>query len=51
MQNELMVAVGQFTLLMESEGKYRKETGSHADADRDKINVLRALIHEFECQI
>ncbi|CAM4554150.1 unnamed protein product [Leuciscus chuanchicus] len=49
-KDELMVAVGQFTLLMESEGKYRKETGSHADADRDKINVLRALIHEFECR-
>lgn len=47
-KDELMVAVGQLTLLMESEGKFRKETGSHADADRDKINVLRALIHEFE---
>ena len=43
-----MVAIGQLTLLMDSEGKYRKETVSHADADRDKIDVLRALIHEFE---
>lgn len=47
-KDELMVAIGQLTLLMDSEEKYRKETVSHADADRYKTDVLRALIHEFE---
>lgn len=47
-KDELMAAIGQLTLLMDSEGKYRKETVAHADADRDKIDVLRALIHDFE---
>ena len=47
-KDELMVAIGQLTLLLNSEGKYRKETVSNADADRDKVDVLRGLIHEFE---
>lgn len=47
-KDELMAAIGQLTLLMDSEGKYRKETVAHADGDRDKIDVLRALIHDFE---
>ncbi|KAG2462612.1 PEAR1 protein, partial [Polypterus senegalus] len=47
-KDEFMVAIGPMTLLMDSEGKYRKETVSHADADRDKKDVGRALIHEFK---
>lgn len=47
-KDELMAAIGQMTLLMDSEGKYRKETVGYAEADRDKIGVLRALIDEFD---
>lgn len=47
-KDELMVAIGQFTLLLDSEGHHRTHTFSHADADRDKTNVLRGLIQEFE---
>uniref|UniRef100_A0A8C4ASG7 Uncharacterized protein n=1 Tax=Denticeps clupeoides TaxID=299321 RepID=A0A8C4ASG7_9TELE len=47
-KDELMVAIGQFTLLLDSEGHYRAHTVSNADADRDKTNLLRGLIEEFE---
>lgn len=47
MHDELMVASGQLTLLLDSEGKYRKETVSNADADQDKIFVLKDSI-QFE---
>lgn len=47
-KGELMVAIGQLTLLLDSEGKYRKETVSNADADRDKADVQRGPIREFE---
>jgi len=46
-KDELMVAIGQFTLLLDSEG-HRAHTVSNADADRDKTNLLRGLIEEFE---
>lgn len=47
MHDELMVASGQLTLLLDSEGKYRKETVSYADADEVKIFVLKDSI-QFE---
>jgi len=48
-KDELMVAIGQFTLLLDAEGHYRRtHTVSNDDADRDKTNVLRGLIEEFE---
>lgn len=43
-KDELMVATGQFTLLLHGEGHCRTHTVSNADADRDKTNVLRGLI-------
>lgn len=46
-KDELMVAIGQFTLLLDGEG-HRAHTVSNADADRDKTNLLRGLIEEFE---
>lgn len=47
-KDELMVAFGQLTLLRDSEGKTWEETVSNANADKDKVDVLRGLIHEFE---
>lgn len=47
MHDELMVASRQLTLLLDSEGKYRKETVSYADADEVKIFVLKDSI-QFE---
>lgn len=47
-KDELMVTIGQFSLLLDSEGHYRAHTVSNADADRDKTNLLRGLIEEFE---
>jgi hypothetical protein len=35
-KDELMVAIGQFTLLLDGEGHYRSHTVSNADADRDR---------------
>ena len=50
-KDELMVAVGQLTLMRDSdEGKYRKNVVANADADRDKIGVLNGLIQEFEAR-
>ncbi|XP_077094286.1 uncharacterized protein LOC143746344 [Siphateles boraxobius] len=46
-EDELMVAIGQFTLLVNGEG-HRAHTVSNADADNDKTNLLRGLIEEFE---
>lgn len=43
-----MVAVGQLSFLLDSKGKKRKEAISNADADREKVGVLRGLVHEFE---
>lgn len=43
-----MVALGQLTLLLDSEGEYRKETVSNTEADKDNFDVLRSLIQEFE---
>ncbi|KAM3867758.1 piwi-like protein 1 [Diretmus argenteus] len=45
-KDELMVAIGQLTLLLDSDGKYRKEAVANADADRDKINEMKDL-HSF----
>lgn len=45
---EHMVATGLLTLLLDIEGKYKKETVSKADVDHDKIEDLRGLIQEFE---
>lgn len=48
-KDELMVAIGQLRLLIDSDDQqYRKETVANVDADRDKNNVLRGLIEEFE---
>ena len=48
-KDELMVAIGQLTLLIDSDDQqYRKETVANVDADRDRNNVLRGLIEEFE---
>lgn len=47
-KDELMVAIGQFTLLLDGEGHCRAHTVSNADADTDKTNLLRGLIEEFE---
>lgn len=46
-KDELMVAIGQFTLLLDGEG-HRAHTVSNRAADRDKTNLLRGLIEEFE---
>lgn len=47
-KDELMVAIGQFTLLLDGEGHHRTHTVSNADADWDKTILLRGLIEEFE---
>lgn len=48
-KDELMVAIGQLTLLVDSDDQqYRKEAVAHVDADRDKNNVLTGLIEELE---
>ncbi|XP_077354948.1 zinc finger protein 862-like [Festucalex cinctus] len=47
-KDELMVAIGQFTLLLDSKGHHRTHAVSNTDADRDKSNLLRGLIEEFE---
>jgi len=43
-KDELMVAIEQFTLLLDAEGHYRTHTLSNGEADRDKTNLLRGLI-------
>ena len=45
-KDKLMVAIGQFTLLLHGEG-HRAHTVSNVNADRDKTNVLRGLIEEI----
>lgn len=47
-KDEFMVVIGQLTLLLDSEREYRKGTVSNADADKDKIDVLKCLIQEYE---
>lgn len=49
-KDELMVALGQFTLLLDGKSHHKTQTVSNADADadRDRTNVLSGLIHEFE---
>lgn len=47
-KDELMVANGQFTLLLDAEGHHRTHTVSNADADQDKTILLRRLTEEFE---
>ena len=46
-EDDLMVAIGQFTLLPDGDG-HRAHAVPNADADRDKTNLLRGLIEEFE---
>lgn len=45
--DELMVVIGQFKLMLDA-GDHSAQTVSNADADRDKADLLRGLIEEFE---
>ncbi len=40
-KDKVMVAMGQFTLLLDGEGHHRTHTVSNTDADWDKTIVLR----------
>lgn len=46
-KDEIMVAVGQFSLLLESYDHYRSTAPSHVDADKNKVDLLTALFAEF----
>lgn len=39
--DELMLGIEQFTLLLDGEDQYRKHTVSNADAGRDKAHLFR----------
>ncbi|KAG9280288.1 hypothetical protein AMEX_G21 [Astyanax mexicanus] len=46
-KDELMVAIGQFKLMLDA-GDHSAQTVSNAEADIDKTDLLSALIEEFE---
>ncbi|XP_047659799.1 uncharacterized protein LOC113645605 [Tachysurus fulvidraco] len=43
-KDELMLAIGQFTILLDGEGQHRKQAVHNSEADRDKAELLRGLI-------
>lgn len=47
-KDDLMVAIGQFTLMLDDGEGHRAHNVSNADADNDKKKLLMGLIEEFE---
>lgn len=46
-KKDLMVAIGQLTVLLDSQGKCKNKTFSNAFVERDRSDVLGGLICEF----